>query len=115
MLGGAALDQDLGRKWELLGVKIVQGYGTTEASPVISNHSLRERRLGSTGRPLPNVEVKISSEGEILVRGDNVTPGYWRAPEETAAAFDGDWYMTGATWASSTTRGSCTSRAGKRI
>ena len=93
--GGAALDQDLGRKWELLGVKIVQGYGTTEASPVISNHSLRERRLGSTGRPLPNVEVKISSEGEILVRGDNVTPGYWRAPEETAAAFDGDWYMTG--------------------
>ena len=95
VLGGAALDQDLGRKWELLGVKIVQGYGTTEASPVISNHSLRERRLGSTGRPLPNVEVKISSEGEILVRGDNVTPGYWRAPEETAAAFDGDWYMTG--------------------
>ena len=57
VLGGAALDQDLGRKWELLGVKIVQGYGTTEASPVISNHSLRERRLGSTGRPLPNVEV----------------------------------------------------------
>ena len=93
--GGAALDQDLGRKWEMLGVKIVQGYGTTEASPVISNHSLTERRLDSTGRPLPNVEVKISGEGEILVRGDSITPGYWRAPEETAAAFEGDWYMTG--------------------
>ena len=93
--GGAALDQDLGRKWELLGVKIVQGYGTTEASPVISNHSLRERRLDSAGRPLPNVEVKISSDGEILARGNNITPGYWRAPEETAAAFDGDWYKTG--------------------
>ncbi len=93
--GGAALDQDLGRKWELLGVKIVQGYGTTEASPVISNHSLTERRLDSTGRPLPNVEVKISGEGEVLVRGDSITPGYWRAPEETAAAFEGDWYMTG--------------------
>ena len=93
--GGAALDQDLGRKWELLGVKIVQGYGTTEASPVISNHSLRERRLDSAGRPLPNVEVKIGSDGEILARGDNITPGYWRAPEETAAAFDGDWYKTG--------------------
>ena len=93
--GGAALDQDLGHKWELLGVKIVQGYGTTEASPVISNHSLQERRLDSTGRPLPNVEVKISSESEILVRGDNITPGYWRAPEETAAAFEGDWYKTG--------------------
>ena len=93
--GGAALDPDVGRKWELLGVKIIQGYGTTEASPVISNHNLEERRLDSTGRPLPNVEVKISDEGEIQVRGDNVTPGYWNAPEETAAAFDGDWYKTG--------------------
>ncbi len=93
--GGAALDPDVGRKWEMLGVKIIQGYGTTEASPVISNHNLEERRLDSTGRPLPNVEVKISDEGEIQVRGDNVTPGYWRAPEETAAAFDGEWYKTG--------------------
>ena len=93
--GGAALDPDLGRKWELLGVKIVQGYGATETSPVISNHTIRERRHDSTGRPLPNVEVKISGAGEILVRGENVTPGYWRAPEETAKAFDGDWYKTG--------------------
>ena len=93
--GGAALDYELGRKWELLGVKIIQGYGTTEAAPVISNHTITERRFDSTGRPLPNVEVKISHEGEILVRGDNITPGYWRAREETAAVFDGDWYMTG--------------------
>ena len=93
--GGAALDADLGRKWELLGVKIVQGYGATEASPVISNHAIEDRRIDSTGRPLPNVEVKISDAGEILVRGENVTPGYWRASEETAAAFDGDWYRTG--------------------
>ena len=93
--GGAALDPDLGKKWELLGVKIVQGYGTTEASPVISNHSLWERRLDSNGRPLPNVEVKVSSAGELLVRGDNITPGYWDAPKETAEAFEGDWYKTG--------------------
>ena len=93
--GGAALDPDLGRKWELLGVKIVQGYGATEASPVISNHTIKGRRHDSTGRPLPNVEVRISEAGEILVRGENVTPGYWRAPEETAKAFDGDWYKTG--------------------
>ena len=93
--GGAALDYDLGRKWELLGVKIIQGYGTTEASPVISNHTIAERRFDSTGRPLPNVEVRISEDGEIQARGDNITPGYWRAPEETAAVFDGDWYMTG--------------------
>ncbi len=93
--GGAALDPDIGRKWELIGVRILQGYGATEASPVISNHALRERRLDSAGRPLPNVEVKISSAGEIWVRGENVTPGYWRAPEQTAAAFEGDWYKTG--------------------
>ena len=93
--GGAALDYDLGRKWELLGVKIIQGYGTTEAAPVISNHTIQERRFDSTGRPLPNVEVKISDDGEIMARGDNITPGYWRAPEETAAVFDGDWYLTG--------------------
>ena len=93
--GGAALDYDLGRKWELLGVKIIQGYGTTEAAPVISNHTIQERRFDSTGRPLPNVEVKISGDGEIMVRGDNITPGYWRAPEETAAVFDREWYLTG--------------------
>ena len=93
--GGAALDADLARKWELLGVKIVQGYGTTEASPVISNHTIEGRRHDSTGRPLPNVEVRISSAGEILARGENITPGYWRSPEETAKVFDGDWYKTG--------------------
>ena len=93
--GGAALDPELGKKWELLGVKIVQGYGATEASPVISNHTLRERRPDSVGRPLPNVEVRISEDGEILVRGDNITPGYWNAPEQTAAALQEGWYHTG--------------------
>ena len=93
--GGAALDPELGRKWELMGVKIVQGYGATEASPVISNHSLAERRPDSVGRPLPNVEVKLTDDGEILVRGDSISPGYWNSPEQTAAAFDGDWYRTG--------------------
>ena len=93
--GGAALDRDLARKWELLGVKVVQGYGATEASPVISNQTLHERSPDSTGRALPNVEVRISEEGEILVRGENVTPGYWNAPEETVKAFEDDWYKTG--------------------
>ena len=93
--GGAALDPELGRKWELMGVKIVQGYGATEASPVISNHTLEERRPDSVGRPLPNVEVVISDEGEILVRGDSISPGYYNAPEQTAAAFVDGWYRTG--------------------
>ena len=93
--GGAALDPELGRKWELLGVKIVQGYGATEASPVISNHTINERRPDSVGRPLPNVEVRISEEGEIWARGDNISPGYWNAPEQTAATFQDGWYKTG--------------------
>ncbi len=93
--GGAPLDRELGRKWELLGVKVLQGYGATEASPVISNHTMRERRPDSTGRPLPNVQVRISDRGEILVKGENVTPGYYNAPEETARAFEDGWYKTG--------------------
>ena len=93
--GGAPLDRDLGRKWEMLGIKVLQGYGTTEASPVISNHTMVERRPDSTGRPLPNVQVKISEQGEILVKGDNITPGYYNAPEETAKAFENGWYKTG--------------------
>ena len=93
--GGAALDPELAGKWELLGVKIVQGYGATEASPVISNHTLRERRPDSVGRPLPNVQVRISEEGEILARGDSISPGYWNAPEQTDDAFREGWYYTG--------------------
>ena len=93
--GGAALDPELGGKWELMGVKILQGYGATEASPVISNHTLEERRPESVGRPLPNVGLKISGEGEILVRGDSISPGYWDAPDQTATAFEDDWYKTG--------------------
>ena len=93
--GGAPLDLDLGRKWEMLGIKVLQGYGATEASPVISNHTMVERRPDSTGRPLPNVQVKISEQGEILVKGDNITPGYYNAPEETAKAFEDGWYKTG--------------------
>ena len=93
--GGAALDPGLGGKWELLGVRVLQGYGATEASPVISNHSLDDRRLDSAGRPLPNVEVRISEAGEIWVRGESVTPGYWRAPDATTAAFEDGWYRTG--------------------
>ena len=93
--GGAALDQHLGEKWNLLGINVLQGYGATEASPVISCHALADARFDSVGRPLPGVEVRITDAGEIQVRGANVTQGYWNAPEQTAAAFDGDWYKTG--------------------
>ncbi|MBI4201822.1 MAG: AMP-binding protein [Chloroflexi bacterium] len=93
--GGAALDPELGAKWELLGIKVIQGYGATECSPVVSCHKLSNPRFDSVGLPLPGVEVKVTSEGELWVRGPNVTRGYWEAPEQTAAAFSDGWYKTG--------------------
>ena len=93
--GGAALDPELGAKWELLGVRINQAYGATEASPLISVHRADRPRYDSVGQPAPGVEVNIAEDGEVLVRGHNITPGYWEAPEQTAAALDDGWYKTG--------------------
>jgi long-chain acyl-CoA synthetase len=93
--GGAALDPNVGRKWEALGVRVIQGYGATEASPVIAAHSFADPRYDSAGRPLSNLELKIEADGEIVIRGPNVSQGYWRAPEQTAAAFADGWYRTG--------------------
>ena len=93
--GGAALDPELGARWNRLGVNIIQGYGATEASPVISCHSSRRPRYDSVGPPIPGVEVRISNQGEVLLRGPNITSGYWEAPEQTALTFDDGWYRTG--------------------
>ncbi len=93
--GGAPLDPDLGAKWNLLGVDVVQGYGATETSPVITCHSQDDPRYDSPGPPVPGVEVRIADDGEVLVRGENVTQGYWNAPEATASSFQDGWYKTG--------------------
>ncbi len=93
--GGAALDPALGKRWELLGIRIVQGYGATEASPVISSHTLANPRCDSAGLPLRGVDVGIAPDGEIRVRGPNVTNGYWEDPAQTDAVFGDGWYKTG--------------------
>ena len=93
--GGAALDPELGEKWERIGVKISQGYGATEASPVISCHTFERPDFRSAGPPVPGMDVKVSAEGELLIRGPNVTKGYWEAPDRTVEAFEGEWYKTG--------------------
>ena len=93
--GGAPLDPALGEWWNLLGVSVIQGYGATETSPVITCHAQSSPRYDSPGPPVPGVEVKIADDGEVLVRGENVTQGYWNAPEATAASFRDGWYMTG--------------------
>ena len=93
--GGAYLDPDLGLAWENMGIPVLQGYGATECAPVITANSFQLRVPRSVGRPVPGVEVRLAQDGEILVRGENVTQGYWGDADATASAFDGEWYRTG--------------------
>lgn len=96
MCGGAYLPPELAKSWEDMGVKVVQGYGMTECSPIIAGNTLAERVPRSVGRPVPGVEVRLSEEEEIQVRGTNVTTGYWENSEATEATFTEDgWYRTG--------------------
>ena len=95
MCGGARLDPPLAEKWEALGVIVLQGYGTTEAAPIVACNSFDYKKLDALGKVLPGQEVRIADDGEIHTRGPNVTPGYWNAPEITEASFDGEWYKTG--------------------
>ncbi len=95
VVGAAPLDPDLEAFWGRLGFLVVQGYGLTETAPIVTlNHPLRAAR-GAVGKPIGGVEVKIAEDGEILVRGENVTRGYFNAPEETRSAFKDGWFHTG--------------------
>ncbi|HWE60702.1 MAG TPA: AMP-binding protein, partial [Chloroflexota bacterium] len=95
--GGAALDPEVQRLWERMGVRTLQGYGASECSPIIAcGHPDGTTPYGTVGVPLPGVEVKLDAEGQLLVRGPNVMRGYWRDPERTAQAIDEDgFYATG--------------------
>ena len=95
MCGGARLEPALAEKWEALGVMVLQGYGTTEAAPIIACNSFQYKKLDALGKVLPGQEVRIASDGEIHTRGPNVTPGYWNQPEITEASFEDGWYKTG--------------------
>ncbi|MGH9374435.1 MAG: 1-acyl-sn-glycerol-3-phosphate acyltransferase, partial [Vicinamibacterales bacterium] len=95
VVGAAPLDRELEEFWSRLGYVVVQGYGLTETAPVVTvNHPFKPGR-GTVGAPIPGVDVKIAPDGEILVRGENVTPGYYQADKETAEAFEGGWLHTG--------------------
>ncbi|WP_338254859.1 AMP-dependent synthetase/ligase [Dictyobacter halimunensis] len=93
--GGAYLAPMLGRAWEEMGFRILQGYGATECSPVISVNPLHDHTLESVGQPLPGVTLRIEADGEIQVQGPNVAMGYWQNEEATATAFHDGWYATG--------------------
>jgi long-chain acyl-CoA synthetase len=93
--GGAPLGRELAEWYADIGIRVHEGYGLTETSPVIAVNTPADHRLGSVGKILPNLEVRIAADGEILVRGPSVFHGYWNRPEETANAFEGDWFKTG--------------------
>ncbi|MCC6174515.1 MAG: AMP-binding protein [Chloroflexi bacterium] len=94
LCGGAPLDAEVWAAWEQLGVTVVQGYGATECAPIVTSNR-HDRRLPGVGWPLRDVELRLAPDGEIMVRGPNVTAGYWRSPTLTAASFESGWYRTG--------------------
>jgi long-chain acyl-CoA synthetase len=93
--GGAGLPAQIAQSWERMGVAVVQGYGLTECSPVVAATSLARRPLGAVGTPLDCCEVRLAPDDEILVRGANVSAGYWQDPVATANTFVDGWYHTG--------------------
>ena len=93
--GGAALPRELGDFFEAVGILILEGYGLTESSPVISANRLDDYKFGTVGKVFPGVEVKIASDGEILVRGPNIMQGYYKNKKETEASIKDGWLHTG--------------------
>jgi long-chain acyl-CoA synthetase len=93
--GGARLEPDVGRFFLALGILLLQGYGQTEAGPVICATRPEAIRIDTVGPPLQGVELRLAGDGEILVRGDLVMDGYWGRPDETARAIQDGWLHTG--------------------
>jgi long-chain acyl-CoA synthetase len=93
--GGAPLGRELAEWYADIGIPIHEGYGLTETSPVIAVNTPAAHKLGTVGRPLPNIEVRIAEDGEVLARGPSIFSGYWNRPDETQNAFVDGWFKTG--------------------
>ena len=96
-VGGARIDESLEEFWNGLGISVYQGYGLTEASPIVAADSPKPKmhRLFTVGKPIPGVTVKLADDGEVMVKGANVSSGYFRNPKATAETFKDGWLMTG--------------------
>jgi long-chain acyl-CoA synthetase len=94
--GGGPLATELAEFFWSVGVEVYQGYGLTETSPVVSTNNPAANKVGTVGKPIPNVQVKIANDGEILIKGPCVMQGYYKKPEETRAVFTAEgWLCTG--------------------
>lgn len=93
--GGAPLGARLGLFFAGIGLTVLEGYGLTETTAPAMIARPSQIKIGKIGRTLPGCGVKIAADGEILLRGNNIMRGYWRNPQATADAFDGDWFRTG--------------------
>jgi long-chain acyl-CoA synthetase len=94
--GGAPLSPQIAEFFHAVGLLVLEGYGLTETTPIVSANSPKAFKFGTVGRPIPGVELQIAADGEILVRGPNVALGYHRRPDDTALAWDdAGWFRTG--------------------
>jgi long-chain acyl-CoA synthetase len=93
--GGAPLSKDIAEFFHAMGLIILEGYGLTETSPVISLNTFENMRFGAVGKPIPGVEVKIAKDGEIMTKGPHVMKGYYKKPAETREVLSKGWFKTG--------------------
>jgi long-chain acyl-CoA synthetase len=93
--GGAPLSKDIAEFFYAIGLVILEGYGLTETSPLLSINTFENIRLGTVGKPAPGIDITIAADGEILARGPNIMKGYYKKDAETREVMEGSWFHTG--------------------